>query len=264
MHEHSLDGHATLAAVDECTPEQLGRDRLDIGVGQHDGGIVTTQLQRNPFEIGRRGARQHALAGSHRSHEADLVDARMFRHPATELVASRERVEEASRQGAGRDLAHSSVASGVNGDGFRITLLPVTSACAAICAPSNTRRIPRSNRAHYSQRLVIEYDTPLRIAAQCFGVRSKASSPSIRAAVASISRIAADSGLPCSRVSKRARLWRLRTDRRGECGQDLPSALCRIPRASSRMLVAPLSPPDRVARDSRRARGRMRLRVPDR
>jgi hypothetical protein len=83
----ALDRAAHLAAVLEGAPEELLRDRIQLHVVEHDRGVVATELERQPLEVGR-GRGCHLLAGLDRAGEGDLARHRMRRHPGAERVAA--------------------------------------------------------------------------------------------------------------------------------------------------------------------------------
>ena len=59
---NALGRNADLTRIIETRPEQLFRHFRDIRIRQHDRGIISAQLQRDPLQILRRRF-HHALAG---------------------------------------------------------------------------------------------------------------------------------------------------------------------------------------------------------
>src|SRR5690606_31299377 len=97
MNIQSLDGGTCLPAVVEAGSKERRSDAMDIGIWQHDRGIVATELQREPLEIPGAGG-HHFSARLGRPSENHLVDIRMGSNGGADLSCAVDEVEHACRE----------------------------------------------------------------------------------------------------------------------------------------------------------------------
>ena len=90
----ALERRAGLAGVDEGAPEQALGDRLRVGVGQDDAGVVAAEFQGEAFD-GVGGGFDDGLAGGGGAGEHDLADRGVSGQGLADVAAAGDRREEA-------------------------------------------------------------------------------------------------------------------------------------------------------------------------
>ena len=97
--EHDVPprGHADLALMQERAPGPRGGGDVEVGVVEHDEGVVAAQLQRDPLE-GTAGRRAHLTADGRRAGERDHRDVRVERERGTSLGIAGKHVQQAGRK----------------------------------------------------------------------------------------------------------------------------------------------------------------------
>ena len=152
-----LERRAGLAAVQEGAPENPLGDRLRIGVGQDDAGVVAPQLQRDALQRGGGGS-HHLAPGGGRSGKDDLGDIGMTREPGPDLIAAGDGVEHAARQRPLQDLDQAQSSEG--GEGRGLDHHRISSADRGHDVPDgdHQRPVPRRDRHDHAHRLAVKRD----------------------------------------------------------------------------------------------------------
>jgi hypothetical protein len=96
VHEMATHGEADLALVEERAPGSGARGRFDVGVVEHEVGVVAAELERDPLEL-PAGGRPDQPAGPRRAGEADHVDPRIADDRFTGGDPTRQDVQEPGR-----------------------------------------------------------------------------------------------------------------------------------------------------------------------